>query len=290
MRESRYAALLFFLTSLPATGYADIIAEVTAGNGDLSVIFDRDTDGPNATSGAASLFEVNPAGSTTMTGTSTAGQLATVSGGQSMAFRMTGALQIAELSTRQRLLESKVVWRDTLVAPAGASGAVNLIFKIDGVVNVEGSVTGTSPERWDFLAVEGAETVRLTAAHNSMTSGESFSSSGFSSLSTGPDGSFGGLFQVSVDYDTPFELFLTSSLFAEDIETLVEADLGQTILLESVQTNSGDALQSASFASGISFDAGAAAVPEPSAFAALGVLGLIAWRSRRRQAIHKTSA
>ena len=65
---------------------ADVFAEVRAGNGDLSVIFADDLFGPHANSAAASLTDINPGGSTSMSGESSVAQT-TVNGLSTLQFQ-----------------------------------------------------------------------------------------------------------------------------------------------------------------------------------------------------------
>ena len=93
-------------------------------------------------------------------------------------------------------------------------------------------------------------------------------------------GDFEGVFDIPIEFDNPFDMLVQSRVFADDIETFVSADLGNTITLEAILDNSNQPLASASFDSGFTFNSGAA-IPEPSSFA-LAVVGLFGFIGVRR--------
>ena len=106
---------------------ADVFAEVKAGNGDLTTIFAEDLVGPNVNSAAASLTDINPGGSTTMSGKASVAQT-TVGAFSAPQFKMEGSVFVSEfgpggpLDLVERMIESAVIWQDILVAAPGQSG------------------------------------------------------------------------------------------------------------------------------------------------------------------------
>ncbi|MEZ6136587.1 MAG: hypothetical protein R3C53_16955 [Pirellulaceae bacterium] len=225
---------------------------------------------------------------------------ALVNGGSSptraglIAFSFYNALE-TPLYRLNQYSEASLGWEDSLQSltlnngTVLTSGSALLTFRVHGEINIVDDGTDAN-EYWDFSArslnplniADVYHDASLSATHPSGIGGPDFfgipSWDNFIFLSPNE---FIATTVIPVTIGTSMSLRFQSNAFSSG-EAQILADLSNTVTLESVALSTGELSQSASFESGLSFQA-LSAVPEPSSLATISLAFAMSVVTRRQR-------